>query len=1061
MAYQINSNVIISDSRALIGVSTAGINTALYVGGVEIKDNQIQGAGGVGVVTFIGDGSSLSGIITSVGDLSAEDVIVNSLTATTTIAAGSTFAAGGTAYFGGNIQFGSSGQPISEFSTDSDLGGGGASDNAVPTQKAVRTYVGDFVAGGVTLGVDGDSGTASLNLSNQSLEIVGTANEIETEMVSGISTQLVIGLPDDVTVSNNLSVSNALGVAGDTTLSNTTVSAGSTLTAANLAMGGNTVNSIGISSTLDGAGASDETLPSQKAVKDYVDSQVGSNANLDFSGNSGTGLISLSSDVLNVTGAADEIFVTASGTNLVVGVASDLVVDDSLTVGDGVQNFKVDSTESVTSVASKFTLSTGYGISVTADASILGTLDVGTTVNTPTISIGSSLVNLVGVDTGLAGNSDTTLPTEKAVKTYVDSQLGASNQLNFRGNAGVGSVGEIALATEILQITGKSNELLAEVISEGGNEVIVGLSTQLVTPGTADFIGVTTFRSDVTSEGTITGNVIILTGAGDALDVTNDIKVDGTINTDSIKAATASDVLEISGNLGTVELTGGNWFQSDASYTNTFAGKVLAEGPGIGLTVSNNAYISGNLTIDGSLNTSSEIGVSTLKTRRLENSSSSQPLVIDGEGFGVTFDSTGGPVTFDGSLVDINGQLTVDADANFSGILTASGQVRATAAGVGLTVTNDAFIGGDLTVGGLTELSSTEGLRFGPVGTAVSAVVVSITPAVTNNQLPSALAVKNYVDNLQAGSAVSFTSDNGVTGQVDLLSEILNISGTANQIETETNVALGQTVTFKLPNEVIAPGSVKATTGLEGESLVANISAGIGLSVVADATIGGTLDVVGEASFDASPEFKAGLRVTSGVSSFIGAVEFGSTIQFGPTGQTVNEIGISTTLGSSDSILPTQKAVKEYVDGQTSSASNVTVVDAADEDATFYVPFTSSATGAVQLKTDASQLEYNPSSGILQAQEFNALSDIRFKENIEVIADPLTKIDSLRGVTFDWKDAPGRSAGIIAQEVKAVMPDLITETEEKMTVNYNGLVGLLIEAVKELTDRVEELESRN
>ena len=70
------------------------------------------------------------------------------------------------------------------------------------------------------------------------------------------------------------------------------------------------------------------------------------------------------------------------------------------------------------------------------------------------------------------------------------------------------------------------------------------------------------------------------------------------------------------------------------------------------------------------------------------------------------------------------------------------------------------------------------------------------------------------------------------------------------------------------------------------------------------------------------------------------------------------------------------------------------------------------------------------------------------------------------GVSFEWRDGfqPGtrtRTRGVIAQEVQAVFPDAVTEDESGyLMVDYNGLVAALIEAVKELAARVEELESR-
>ena len=52
-------------------------------------------------------------------------------------------------------------------------------------------------------------------------------------------------------------------------------------------------------------------------------------------------------------------------------------------------------------------------------------------------------------------------------------------------------------------------------------------------------------------------------------------------------------------------------------------------------------------------------------------------------------------------------------------------------------------------------------------------------------------------------------------------------------------------------------------------------------------------------------------------------------------------------------------------------------------------------------------------------------------------------------MTFDWKERNGSSAGVIAQEVEKVLPELVSGGDIK-TVNYNGITGALIEAIKEL-----------
>ena len=70
------------------------------------------------------------------------------------------------------------------------------------------------------------------------------------------------------------------------------------------------------------------------------------------------------------------------------------------------------------------------------------------------------------------------------------------------------------------------------------------------------------------------------------------------------------------------------------------------------------------------------------------------------------------------------------------------------------------------------------------------------------------------------------------------------------------------------------------------------------------------------------------------------------------------------------------------------------------------------------------------------------------------------KVEAIRGVTFDWKDGSGSTAGIIAQEVEAILPSIVVQGEYK-AVDYNGLIGLLVEAVKELSAEVKELKANN
>ena len=98
-------------------------------------------------------------------------------------------------------------------------------------------------------------------------------------------------------------------------------------------------------------------------------------------------------------------------------------------------------------------------------------------------------------------------------------------------------------------------------------------------------------------------------------------------------------------------------------------------------------------------------------------------------------------------------------------------------------------------------------------------------------------------------------------------------------------------------------------------------------------------------------------------------------------------------------------------------------------------------------------------------------SDERLKSGIMTISDALTKVNSLRGVEFTYKKDGKRSAGLIAQDVEKVLPQAVLnkqlpvkmgeedETEYKV-LEYNQTIGLLVEAIKELSAKVNELENK-
>lgn len=99
-------------------------------------------------------------------------------------------------------------------------------------------------------------------------------------------------------------------------------------------------------------------------------------------------------------------------------------------------------------------------------------------------------------------------------------------------------------------------------------------------------------------------------------------------------------------------------------------------------------------------------------------------------------------------------------------------------------------------------------------------------------------------------------------------------------------------------------------------------------------------------------------------------------------------------------------------------------------------------------------------NGTAFASEFELTSDRRLKSNLTRI-NAGNKLDQISGYTFDKKDAKKRMAGVIAQEIQAVLPEAVTLGEDGyLTVSNAAVTGLLIEALKEERKQRKELQSR-
>ena len=158
----------------------------------------------------------------------------------------------------------------------------------------------------------------------------------------------------------------------------------------------------------------------------------------------------------------------------------------------------------------------------------------------------------------------------------------------------------------------------------------------------------------------------------------------------------------------------------------------------------------------------------------------------------------------------------------------------------------------------------------------------------------------------------------------------------------------------------------------------------------------------------------------------------------------------------------------------TGSASKTKITENNSDTNVNYITFVSATGVGTEQRASTSNLTFKPSdgtvtiggnlsvSGVLTSTDYNSVSDISLKENIEPLQDSLDKISKLEGVSFNWKSDQNKldQIGLIAQEVEKIYPEVIGNSEDIKTVSYVSLIAPLIEAVKELKEEVEYLKSK-
>ena len=418
-------------------------------------------------------------------------------------------------------------------------------------------------------------------------------------------------------------------------------------------------------------------------------------------------------------------------------------------------------------------------------------------------------------------------------------------------------------------------------------------------------------------------------------------------------------------------------------------------------------------------------------------------------------------------------------------------------------ISDDLLLSGTLEVQGASTLagatfSTGSSFSFADDGNSISAIGISSDLGDTlasDSVLVSQKAIKDYVDGQiqETGGSITFSGDAGQES-FDISDGSLTIAGTENEIVTDASaIAPNGTLKIGLSTSVsveedLSVGRDLSVTGLStflaaveyGGSFkfgptgqeINEVSTTLDGSstdnqIPTSATVFSALDSV------ASDLSNAVLTVTKDgagdteVNLANGKLDFVST---------ANEIDIvlsagalpsdpdTLQIGLPDDVIVTNSLTVSTAN-ITATAGDITAggaVSGATASVTtdLTVGATLGTNGQALLEVLSASDEVRIDGALNVSGNVDSASDLKLKENIEVIPNALEKVAALRGVSYNWKSNGELSAGIIAQEVQAVMPNIVKENESHLSVQYNGLIGLLIEGMKEQQAQIEELKSK-